>query len=39
MRLPDYDDIVRKVLGVFRPKKFTMTLFAEKSGMEDIMQV
>lgn len=39
VRLPDYDDIVRKVLGVFRPKKFTMTLFAEKSGMEDIMQV
>lgn len=39
VRLPDYDDIVRGVLRVFRPKKFTMTLFAEKSGMANIIQV
>ncbi|CAN0058640.1 unnamed protein product [Scytosiphon promiscuus] len=36
VRLPDYDALVRGVLEVFRPKKFTMTLFGEDSGMEDI---
>eukprot|EP00904_Undaria_pinnatifida_P009011 jgi/Undpi1/523/HiC_scaffold_10.g03987.m1 len=38
VRLPDYDDMVRGVLDVFRPKKFTMTLFADKSGIENIKQ-
>ncbi|CAM9169403.1 unnamed protein product, partial [Hapterophycus canaliculatus] len=36
VRLPDYDVLVRGVLEVFRPNKFTMTLFGEDSGMEDI---
>lgn len=39
VRLPDYNDMVRGVLEVFRPKKFTMTLFAEKTGMEHIKEV
>lgn len=39
VRLSNYDDIVRGVLEVFRPKKFTMTLFAETKGMEAITQV
>lgn len=39
VRLPNYDSIVREVLEVFRPKKFTMTLFAEKTGMEAIKKV
>lgn len=39
VRLPDYNDVVREVLEVFRPRKFTMTLFAEKTGMEDIKEV
>ena len=39
VRLPNYDDMVRGVLEVFRPRKFTMTLFAEKTGMENITQV
>lgn len=39
VRLPDYDRIVRGVLEVFRPRKFTMTLFAERTGMEDIKKV
>lgn len=39
MRLADYDALVRGVLEVFRPRKFTMTLFGEDSGMEDIQKV
>ncbi|CAN0550448.1 unnamed protein product, partial [Ectocarpus sp. 12 AP-2014] len=39
VRLPDYDALVRGVLEVFRPGKFTMTLFGEDSGIEDIKQV
>lgn len=39
VRLPDYDALVRGVLEVFRPRKFTMTLFGEDSGIEDIKQV
>lgn len=39
VRLPDYDALVRGVLEVFRPNKFTMTLFGEDSGMEDIKHV
>ncbi|CBJ32442.1 S-Adenosylmethionine decarboxylase [Ectocarpus siliculosus] len=38
VRLPDYDALVRGVLEVFRPRKFTMTLFGEDSGIEDIKQ-
>eukprot|EP00903_Cladosiphon_okamuranus_P016686 g15384.t1 len=38
VRLADYDALVRGVLEVFRPRKFTMTLFGEDSGMEDIQQ-
>ncbi|CAN0551462.1 unnamed protein product, partial [Ectocarpus sp. 12 AP-2014] len=38
VRLPDYDALVRGVLEVFRPGKFTMTLFGEDSGIEDIKQ-
>lgn len=39
VRLADYDALVRGVLEVFRPRKFTMTLFGEDSGMEDIQKV
>ncbi|CAN0022876.1 unnamed protein product [Discosporangium mesarthrocarpum] len=38
VRLRDYDSLVEGVLSVFRPRKFTMTLFAEKTGMEQIEQ-
>lgn len=37
--MSDYDALVRGVLEVFRPRKFTMTLFGEDSGMEDIHKV
>ena len=39
VRLPDYDALVRGVLEVFRPRKFTLTLFIEDSGMEAIQKV
>lgn len=39
VRLPRYDVLVRGVLEVFRPKRFTMTLHGEDSGIEGVKKV
>jgi S-adenosylmethionine decarboxylase len=36
VRLDSYDDVVERVLRVFKPAKFTMTLFAEQTGFQQI---
>jgi hypothetical protein len=32
VRMRDYSALVRAVLGIFRPKRFTQTLFADDHG-------
>lgn len=36
IRMPNYDSLVRAVLSIFRPQRFTMTLFADEYGLRNI---
>ena len=36
VRMRDYNSLVRAVLAIFRPKRFTMTLFADEQGLAEI---
>jgi S-adenosylmethionine decarboxylase len=36
IRLDDYDVLVARVLGIFKPKRFTMTLFADEQGIQEM---
>lgn len=36
IRMPNYDSLVRAVLSIFRPQRYTMTLFADESGLRSI---
>jgi hypothetical protein len=36
VRLKDYAPLVKAVLGIFRPKRFTQTLFADEAGLAEM---
>ena len=36
IRMPNYDSLVRAVLSIFRPQRYTMTLFADEYGLRSI---
>lgn len=36
VKLADYSDIVQKVLAIFKPQRFTMTMFADLQGVKEI---
>lgn len=36
IRMRDYSSLVKAVLAIFRPRKFTMTLFADEYGLRSI---
>lgn len=36
VRMKDYSRLVRAVLAIFRPKRFTMTLFTDEHGLKQI---
>jgi hypothetical protein len=38
IRMSNYDGLLKAVLAIFRPRKWTMTLFADTNGMKAIKQ-
>jgi S-adenosylmethionine decarboxylase len=39
VRMRDYQRLVRAVLAIFRPKRFTMTLFADEHGLQQMSRM